>query len=177
MSENSVDPDRIATVIESGETEAVNDLIDDLEALDVDDQLATFEAAHETLLDCMALDDGYSRQAVIRTVSALEPGTARIAVETAPDRFETIPDDQRFADAIERAATVFVAALADEDGRVRNAAVRGLDSLCTGCRLTGDRETLERVLADLDELSVSEECDNHVQDATEIVRGQLHGVV
>lgn len=177
VSESVVDPERIATVIESGETTAVNELIDDLEGLDVDDQLATLEAAHETLLDCMECEDGYSRQAVVRVVSTLDPGTGRMAVETAPDQFETVPDEQRFDEAIERAETVFVGALADEDGRVRNAAVRGLNSLSTGCRLSGDRETLERVLADLDELSISEECEDHVREARETVRGQLRGIV
>ena len=94
-----------------------------------------------------------------------------MVVETAPDQFEAIPDDQRFADAIDRAATIYVAALTDEDGRVRNAAVRGLDSLCTGCRLTGDRETRDRIVADLDALSVPEECKDHVEKAKATARG------
>lgn len=171
MSENIVDPERISTVVETGETEAVNDLINELKELDVDERLATFETAVDSLLHCMDLNDGYSRQAVIRIVSALDPATGRMVVETAPDRFDSTPDEQRFADAIERAATIFVAALADEDGRVRNAAVRGLNSLCTGCRLTDDRKTLTRIVADIDALSVPEECEKHVEEAKATARG------
>ena len=177
MPDIPVEPERIEEVLETGETEAVNDLLDELEGLDVDEQLATFEAVTDTLLECMGLDDGYSRQGVIRIVSALGPGTGRMVVETAPDQFDTVPDEQRFTDAIDCAAAIYVAALTDEDGRVRNAAVRGLNSLCTGCRLSGDRKTPERILSDLDALSVPEECADHVAEAKETARqGTLGGV-
>ncbi|MFC6722095.1 hypothetical protein [Halobacteriaceae bacterium SHR40] len=174
MSETVVEPERITTVVESGETEAVNDLIDELEGLAVDDQLATFEAVYEMLLDCMDCADGYSRQAVVRVVSALDPATGRMVAETAPDQFETIPDEQRFADAIERAATLFVAALTDADGRVRRAAIRGINSLCTGCRLTGDQATIEQLVEDIEALSPDDESEEHVAEARETALSQLH---
>lgn len=177
MSDTPVEPERIEEVLDAGETEPVNDLLDELEALDVDEQLATFEAVTDTLLQCMDLDDGYSRQAVIRIVSALDPGTGRMVVETAPDQFDTVPDEQRFADAIDSAAAIYVAALTDEDGRVRNAAVRGLNSLCTGCRLSGDTKIPQQILSDLDALSVPEECEDHVDEAKETARqGTLVGL-
>ena len=98
----AMDPDTIATVVESGETDDINDLIDEVESLDVPAQLALFEDSFETLLDCLDHEDGYSRQAVVRIVSALDPSTGRMVVETSPDQFETIPEESRFVEAIDR---------------------------------------------------------------------------
>jgi hypothetical protein len=171
MSDPAVRPDRIAAVVEAGETDEVNDLIDELESLDLPAQLDVFDAAYDTLLDCMDHDDGYSRQAVVRVVSALDPATGRMVAETAPDQFESLPDDDRFVDAIDREAGFLIAALTDDDGRVRRAALRALNSLSTGCRLTGDRETLDRLAADIRSLSVDETKREHVEEALNTVRG------
>lgn len=169
----AVSQESIVTAVESGDSEAVNELIDDLEALTIPEQLAVFEESFESLLDCMALQDGYSRQAAVRVVTTLDPGTGRMIVETAPDQFETVPGDERFTEAIDRAAALLVAALEDDDGRVRRAAIRGLNSLCVGCRLTGDREPIEQVIRDLDALSVAEEKRDHVAEARENAMGEL----
>lgn len=168
-----MDSDTIATVVESGETDEINDLIDEIESLDVTAQLELFEDSFETLLDCMGHEDGYSRQAVVRIVSALDPSTGRMAVETSPDQFETIPEETRFAEAIDRESALFVAALTDEDGRVRRAAIRGLNSLAVGCRLTDDRETLDQLAANIRDLSVGDEKHDHVEEALDTVRGGI----
>lgn len=174
MTDTAVSPDRIATVVESGNTDRINDLLDDLKSLDVPDQLGVLDDSYETLLDCMDLQDGYSRQAVVRIVSALDPGTGRMIVETAPDQFDTIPSDEQFTEALDRAGALFGAALTDDDGRVRRAAIRGLNSFAVGCRLTGDRERLEGLVADLDALSVGDERAEHVEEARDTVLGQFH---
>lgn len=168
-----MDADTIATVVESGDTDDINDLIDEIESLDVPAQLELFEESFEALLDCMDHEDGYSRQAVVRIVSALDPSTGRMAVETAPEQFETVPEEARFAEAIDRESTLFVAALTDDDGRVRRAAIRGLNSLAVGCRLSGDYETLDRLADDIESLSVSEQKRDHVEEALDKVRGGI----
>lgn len=171
----TTDAGSIAATIESGDTDEINELLDDLEALDVDERIQTFEDSYESLLDCMDLDDGYSRQAAVRVVSTLDPGTGRMAIEAGASAAGA-PDDEVLDDAIDRAAVLFVAALADDDGRVRRAAVRGLKSLCIGCRLVGDRDTVEQVIVDLDVVqeAVDDEQRKHVEEAREIARGQLH---
>ena len=168
-----MDPDTIATVVESGKTDDINDLIDEVESLDVPAQLALFEDSFETLLDCMDHEDGYSRQAVVRIVSALDPSTGRMVVETSPDQFETIPEESRFVEAIDRESALLVAALTDEDGRVRRAAIRGLNSLAVGCQLTGDRDTLEQLAVDIRNLSVDDDKRDHIEEALETVRGGI----
>lgn len=167
----SVDRTPIEPAVKSGDPEEVNELLDDLEERSVDEQLRLFQDTFETLLSCLDHDDGYSRQAVVRIVSTLDPATNRMVVAGGADSRHD-PGDNRFDEAVERASTLYAAALQDDDGRVRQAAIRGINNHCVGCRMTGDRPDIERLVADLE--AVRERVDGdrleHVEEALESAR-------
>jgi len=170
-----MEPETIAAVVERGETDDVNDLIDTLEELSISEQLRLFTESYETLLSCMELESGYSRQAVVRVVSALSPAMNRLVAETTVPNYAT-PGDASFADAITREAALYVAALEDDDGRVREAAIRGIESFCVACRMNEDRDTLEDLYDDLETVGerVGPEKREHVEQAKEHAFSKLH---
>lgn len=173
MADPAVSPERIVSVVEAGETDQVNQLIDDLERLEVEKRLTILDSTFETLLDCMELDDGYSRQTTVRIVDAVDLGTGRLAARSTSEELDTKTDDEQFKQAINRASALFVAALADEDGRVRRASIHGLKNLSVGCQLVGDQTTLRQIHQDIEELSVGDQCHEHVTEARETVLSHL----
>lgn len=168
------DPETLAAVVEGGDAEDVDELIDLVEELTLREQLRLFDRAYETLLSCMELEKGDSREAAVRVVSALAPAMGRLVAETSvPDH--ATPGNAAFDDAIDRQAALYVAALADPDDGVRRAAVRGIESFSVACQMDGDRASLERLYDDLDALEseVSPEQREHIEEAKEHVFSKL----
>ncbi|RLM89525.1 hypothetical protein [Haloarcula sp. Atlit-7R] len=124
-------PGAFHDALSSGDTECVNQAIDEVGDMDLEERAAMFDACFEVCCDLYESDDGYQRQSVIRFAAALYP---RLAVRTVGDDItdDALPGEwTRDEIAIQRTRLfgLYLLALVDDDGRVRRAAIKGLKQL------------------------------------------------
>ena len=140
----------------SGEADCVNSVIDEIEAMDLDERVDRFDDLVSGATECYTdSDDGYVRQACVRFVDALAPTMA-----AAVDPQGKLPGDD--PESTVRAQTdetcgFFLDALTDDDGRVRQSAERGLVDACRTYETLDDGETVEAVAAELADLAEGHE--------------------
>ncbi len=135
----------------SGEPDQVNAAIEELEAIDAEERTELFDDAFEMCLDLYDRGDGYQRQSVVRFVRELLSPQQLLAI------FKDEPDEAHPAhltlDEVEayiaRLEAFYVAALNDDDGRVRQAAIKGLNHLSVAYQMGGDDERLDDLLETL----------------------------
>lgn len=143
----------ITDALRSGDSDRVNDAIDRIGELDREERLRLFDERFDDLTDLYAeSEDGYGRQSVVRAVD--EFMTLLSATASMADR---IDDDVASSADLERrldTATGFlIEALQDEDGRVRQSAVRAIKDAYRGYDGLGDTETIEALIAELEALA------------------------
>lgn len=154
--------------IESGDADRVNGVIEEMEDMDIDERAEVFEACFDGLAACYTNSgDGYVRQACVRVADALAPGMAA-AVNLQDEQAEIAAD----ADVDAQTDTLcgfFLEAMTDEDGRVRQSAQRGLQGVFRTYDALDDRETIEALVAELDEMAAdySGKRREHLLDARE----------
>lgn len=149
-----LDAESIAAAVASGATDRVNDVLDAIEDRDPERRAELFDQSADRLVEVYReADDGYVRQAVVRALDAMySVGVRR--------------EDSNDADIEGERSIRFVEflfeTLCDEDGRVRNSAVRAFGPLCVGCLLADDEALLEAAAERLAELR--EETDGAVRE-------------
>ena len=142
----------IETAIRSGEADRVNDVIDRLEAIEVDERVEYWNTGFDRLTDLYAdSDDGYVRQSVVRAVEALSPGLASAFI--AVDSTGAEIDDAALRERLDTTCGFLLEALQDEDGRVRQSAIRALKDCFRAYEALEDVETIEAIEAELEDLA------------------------
>ena len=160
------------TALESGDTDRVNTVIDELNAMDLDERVECFEACFEPVADLYGTaDDGYVRQSVVRVAEQLTPGLPAVVALGNEDR------SMRAEEADIRAQTdtlcgFFLEALTDTDGRVRQSAQRGLKDVVRTYDALEDEATIDALVAELDEMATqaSGTTQTHLAEAKEDVQ-------
>lgn len=138
----------------SGNPDQVNTAIEDLEAMDVETRTELFDDAFEICLDLYDKGDGYQRQSVVRFVRELLPRQQFLAI-FKENTEENLPAHLTLAEVeahIERLEAFYVAALDDDDGRVRQAAIKGLNHLSVAYQMGDDDDRLDDLLETLNSL-------------------------
>jgi len=76
-----------APELESGGSDCVNDVIDDINDMDLDERLELFNSCFDELAQLYeAADDGYVRQSVVRVANQLIPGLPTVMALDNDDR-------------------------------------------------------------------------------------------
>jgi hypothetical protein len=138
--------------IASADAERVNPVVEEIGAWDIDERVRSFEDCFDGLTTLYgASDDGYVRQSCVRVASELAPGLA--AAVNLQDEQAASPDRETVVDQTDALCGFFLEAMTDEDGRVRQSAKQGLQDIFRTYDTLEERDTIEAVRAELDEMA------------------------
>lgn len=141
--------------LESGESNRVNEVIDEIKEMDFDERVRLFDVCFDDLTAMYTeSDDGYVRQSTVRVAERLTPGIA-LALAAADDDRSTTVDVEDVREQTDDIAGFLLEAMTDEDGRVRNSAKRGLKVAFRTYDSLEDQETIEALTAELEEMATS----------------------
>jgi len=121
-------PESFAEALASGDTDRVNEAIDEIEAVDTADRVDRYLALFEACYPVYESDDGYVRQSVVRFLRDAYP---ILEIQISASEGERV-DGYTIDDLTEnrtRLVEFLFEALEDDDGRVRTAAVDGFETL------------------------------------------------
>jgi hypothetical protein len=160
----------VAEALRSSESESVNSAIDEIKELEPDERIRLFEECFEIWMEIYEKGDGYQRQSVTRVVEAIDPGLGLAAYDLSDGgRFSDDVSPDQLREATDQSEAFFLAALQDDDGRVRHSAKRGLKEICLGYDMIGEEQPIQSLadeLADLAEQATGKTQD-HIEDTHE----------
>lgn len=166
-------PEAFRAALSSGDTERVNQAIDEVEDMDLEERAALFNDCFELCRDLYESDDGYQRQSVIRFAAALYP---RLAIRTvgADITDEALPDEWTLDDIAthrSRLRDLYLAALVDDDGRVRRAAAKALKDVALSAEMIEADDELQTMVDELETLAAKHDDapQKHIEEAYENV--------
>jgi len=144
---------RFATALESGESDRVNDVIDEIGEMDLDERIELFDACFDEVSQMYeAAADGYVRQSLVRVADELTPGIPTVMALDNDDR-SIGADEADIRDQTDMICGFLLEALTDDDGRVRQSAKHGLQDVFRTYDALDDEETLEALVIELDEMA------------------------
>jgi hypothetical protein len=144
---------RFGTELESGESDRVNDVIDEIGDMSLDERIDLFDVCFNELAQMYdRADDGYVRQSIVRVADQLTPGIPTVMAIDNDDRSIRI-NEAELKHQTDTLCGFLLEALTDDDGRVRQAAKRGLKDVFRTYDALGDEETLEALVVELDEMA------------------------
>ncbi|NKE37670.1 hypothetical protein GWG54_18035 [Natronococcus sp. JC468] len=145
--------DEFAAAIRSGNSEQVNETIDEIEELDLDERVQLFETCFNEVTSIYAQsDNGYVRQSTVRVAEQLTPGIALVfAVAESDQSIEAGVGTVR--EQTDEIGGFLLEALTDEDGRVRQSAKRGLKDVFRTYDSLEDEKAIEAFAVELDEMA------------------------
>lgn len=165
----STDPDVVAEVLTTADSDETNRIIDGLSDLDTASRYRLyddlFDACRPVFEDAA---DGYVRQSVVRTLREAYPG-----VERHPEGSDVLAAEGALQAAIaeqrERYVSFLLTALDDPDGRVRIAAADAFDLLAVGLGMADRSDERDRIAEKLEAIAESqpEERRKHTEQARE----------
>ncbi|MFC4990045.1 hypothetical protein [Saliphagus infecundisoli] len=153
--------------LESGESDRVNEVIEEIKEMDLDERSRLFEVCFDDLTDLYAeSDDGYIRQSTVRVAERLVPGIGLIFAVADDDHSLTL-DLEDVRQQTDDATGLLLEAMTDDDGRVRNSAKRGLKDVFRTYDSLEDEETIEALAVELEEMATeySDKRREHLLDA------------
>jgi hypothetical protein len=166
-------PEAVRAALSSGDTERVNQAIDEVEDMDLEERAALFNDCFELCRDLYESDDGYQRQSVIRFAAALYP---RLAIRTvgADITDDALPGEWTLDDIAthrSRLRDLYLAALVDDDGRVRRAAAKALKDVALSAEMIGADDELQTMVDELETLAAKHDdaTQKHIEAAYENV--------
>jgi hypothetical protein len=166
-------PEAFRTALSSGDTERVNQAIDEVEDMDLEERAALFNDCFELCRELYESDDGYQRQSVIRFAAALYP---RLAIRTvgADITDEALPGEWTLDDIAthrSRLRDLYLAALVDDDGRVRRAAAKALKDVALSAEMIEASNELQTMVDELETLAAKHDDaqQKHIEAAYENV--------
>lgn len=143
----------ITDAIRSGDSEQVNDALDQIGEPSPDERLNVFDTGFDDLASIYAeSDDGYVRQSVVRAVDEVSPGLA-VVVMLADEEGSTRETESRVKQRLDTATGFLLEALQDDDGRVRQSAKRALKDAYRGYEALEETETIAALASELDALA------------------------
>ncbi|WP_436907532.1 hypothetical protein [Halosimplex marinum] len=159
-------PGSFAEALASGDTDRVNEAIDEVEAVDATERVERYPALFDECYPVYGSDDGYVRQAVVRFLRDAYPMLELQIAAVEGDRVDGYTTDD-LAEIRTRLVELLLEALEDDDGRVRTAAVDGFDTLgvaLDAAELTAERAALVEALEDLSDTLPDEKAE-HAESA------------
>lgn len=173
-------PESFAETLASGDSDRVNEAIDEIEAVDKDDRVERYQALFEACYPVYESDDGYVRQSVVRFLRDAYPMLELPIAASEADHIDGYTLDD-LGENRTRLVEFLLEALEDDDGRVRRAAVDGFDTLGVAIDMA-EMDAEKRALVDaLDDLAsdLPEEKCKHVEEARQSVArmGLVGGLV
>jgi len=144
-------PESFAEALASGDTDRVNEAIDDVEAADSAVRVEQYTALFEACAPVYESGDGYVRQSVVRFLRDAYPMLELTIAASDAERVDGYTIDDLRENRI-RLVEFLLDALEDDDGRVRSAAVDGFDTLGVALDLApvdAERRALFDALDDL----------------------------
>jgi hypothetical protein len=148
-------PSSLVNALASGDSEQVNDAIDDVDDMDPFELVEVYDDCFdqcEPVFD--EAEDGYVRQSVVRFLREAYPMLElKIAGGTEEER-DAVPDETMEAQRYRYVEFLF-RAIEDDDGRVRKAAIKGIDTVATAMSMAEFDDELTALVADLEALEDS----------------------
>ncbi len=159
-------PTWYADALESGESDRVNEAIDRIEAIDATDRVPVYEDLFDACRPVYESDDGYVRQSVVRFLRDAYP---RLELRLGASTAESV-EGYTLDELSEQRTSLLkflLEALTDDDGRVRRAAVDGIETLAlvlATAELDAERQALAEELERL-QAAASEDVRTHIEQA------------
>lgn len=166
---------RFATALESGESDRVNDVIDEIGDMSLDERIELFNLCFDEVTQMYeTADDEYVRQSLVRVADQLTPGIPTVMALDNDDR-SIGTDEAGLRNQTDALCGFLLEALTDNDGRVRQAAKRGLKDVSRTYDALDDEETLKALVVELDEMAeeTSGTQAKHLREAKEDVKFSL----
>lgn len=141
--------DGFVTELKSGDSDRVNDVIDEIKEMELGERIELFDACFDELTGIYAeSDDGYVRQSLVRVAERLVPGIPIVFAVSDDERsLEASVDDIR--NQTDALCGFLLEAITDDDGRVRQSAKRGLKEVFRTYDALEDEETIEALAREL----------------------------
>lgn len=158
-----------ATSLKSGESDQVNEVIDDIKDMGLEKRIELFNVCFDELTEIYAgADDGYVRQSVVRVVERLVPGIPAVVALDNDDRLSGV-DEADIRDQTDALCGFLLEAITDDDGRVRQSAKRALKDVFRTYDSLEDEETVEALASELERMAdeYSETQRKHLLEAKE----------
>jgi len=166
-------PEAFRAALSSGGTERVNHAIGEVEDMDLKERATLFDDCFELCHNLYDSENGYQRQSVIRFAAALYP---RLAIRTvgADITDEALPGEWALDDIAthrSRLRDLYLAALVDDDGRVRRAAAKALKDLALSAEMIEANDELQTMVDELEALTTKHDdaTQKHIEQAYENV--------
>jgi hypothetical protein len=138
-----------ATTLESGDSDQVNEVIDDIKDMELGERIELFDVCFDELTEMYAAaDDGYVRQSVVRVAEQLVPGIPTVMKLDTDDR-SIGANEADVRDQTDALCGFLHEAITDHDGRVRQSAKRALKDVCRTYDSLDDEETVEAIAHEL----------------------------
>ena len=142
-----------ATVLESGDSDCVNEVIDDIKDMDIGERIKFFDICFDELTELYAAaEDGYVRQSAVRFGERLVPGIPTVMAVDNDDR-SIGADEEDVRDQTDALCGFLLEAITDEDGRVRQSAKRALQDIFRTYDSLEDQETVEALARELESMA------------------------
>jgi hypothetical protein len=144
---------RFATALGSGESDRVNDVIDEIGDMSLDERIELFKLCFDEVTQMYeTADDEYVRQSLVRVADQLTPGIPAVMALDNDDR-SIGAGEADIRDQTDALCGFLLEALTDNDGRVRQSVKRGLQDVFRTYDALGDEETLEGLVVEPDEMA------------------------
>jgi len=142
-----------ATALESGDSDRVNEVIDDVKDMDLGERIELFEVSFDELTELYAAaDDGYVRQSAVRFGERLVPGIPTVMALDNDDR-SIRADEVDVREQTDALCGFLLEAITDDDGRVRQSAKHTLKDVFRTYDSLEDDETVKALAQELESMA------------------------
>jgi len=142
-----------ATALESGESDQVNEVIDDIKDMGLGERIDLFDVCFDELTEMYAAtDDGYVRQSIVRVAERLVPGIPTVMALDTDDQ-SIGADEADVRDQTDALCGFLLEAITDDDGRVRQSAKRALQDVFRTYDSLEAEETVEALAHELERMA------------------------
>lgn len=145
--------EEFADALQSSDSDQVNDVIDDIKDMDLNERMVLFNSYFDDLVEIYrASDDGYVRQAVVRVTEQLVPGIpVVVALDAEEPSLNADADDVRTQ--TDTLCGFLLETMTDDDGRVRQSAIRALQDVFRTYDSLEDEETIHALAQELESMA------------------------
>ena len=145
--------EEFADALQSSDSDQVNDVINDIKDMDLNERMGLFNTCFDDLVGIYREhDDGYIRQAVVRVTEQLVPGIpVVVALDAEEPSLNADADDVRTQ--TDTLCGFLLETMTDDDGRVRQSAIRALQDVFRTYDSLEDEETIHALAQELESMA------------------------
>jgi len=142
------------SALRSGDSNRVNDVVEEIKDMDVLERVELFEECFERVTELYEThDDGYVRQSCVRVVEQLPPKFTAVVNLQSPE--VESPPVKTISEQTDAACGFLLDALTDEDGRVRQSAQRALENTVRTYDALDDTAAIEALIDELETMAAN----------------------